>query len=72
MYPHKGEAPPLPYHLLTPRHFLYDLIYNPEESLFLQHGKAMGATLKNGLEMLKNQADLSDLIFQNILKTAFV
>lgn len=66
MYPHKGEAPPLPYHLLTPRHFLYDLIYNPEESLFLQHGKAMGATLKNGLEMLKNQADLSDLIFQNI------
>ncbi len=64
MYPHTEEAPPLPYHLLTPHHFLYDLIYNPEESLFLRHGKAMGATIKNGLEMLKNQADLSDLIFQ--------
>jgi shikimate dehydrogenase len=36
---------------------LYDLIYNPEETLFLQKGKAQGAVTINGLNMLKLQAD---------------
>ncbi|NLX66518.1 MAG: shikimate dehydrogenase, partial [Bacteroidales bacterium] len=39
-----------------PRHLLYDLIYNPEETLFLQKGKARGVTIKNGMEMLQLQA----------------
>ena len=56
MYPHTDECPPLPYHLLTPRHLLYDLVYNPEETLFMKKGAAQGATVKNGLEMLILQA----------------
>ena len=56
MYPHVDEAPPLPYEALTPRHLLYDLVYNPEETLFLRRGAEQGATVKNGLEMLHLQA----------------
>ena len=56
MYPHVDEAPPLPYKALTPRHLLYDLVYNPEETLFLRRGAEQGATVKNGLEMLHLQA----------------
>ena len=49
---------------LTPQHLLYDLIYNPEETLFLKQGKAHGATTKNGLEMLHLQAEASWQIWQ--------
>lgn len=56
MHPHTGEAPQLPYEALTPRHLLYDLIYNPAETLFLQKGARAGATTKNGQEMLERQA----------------
>ncbi|MCD8266813.1 MAG: shikimate dehydrogenase [Prevotellaceae bacterium] len=56
MHPHVDEAPALPYTALTPRHLLYDLVYNPEESRFLRLGKAQGATVKGGLEMLHLQA----------------
>lgn len=56
MFPHVDECPPLPYHLLTSRHLLYDLVYNPEETLFMKKGKAQGARVKNGLEMLILQA----------------
>ena len=45
--------------MLTPGHILFDLIYNPEETLFLKKGKAQGAVVKNGLEMLKIQAEES-------------
>jgi len=44
---------------LTPSHLLFDLIYNPDETLFLQKGKAQGAKTKNGLEMLQLQAEKS-------------
>ncbi len=57
MHPHIQDAPPLPYHLLSEKNFLYDLIYNPTETLFLQKGKIQNAICVNGSEMLALQAD---------------
>lgn len=59
MYPHTEECPALPYEALTPKHLLYDLIYNPDETLFLRKGCEQGALTKNGLEMLLLQAFVS-------------
>ena len=59
MYPAINEAPPVPYELLTSRHYLFDLVYNPEKSLFLQKGGTRGAIIKNGYEMLVIQAEES-------------
>lgn len=56
MHPHIDEAPAIPYELLTPRHLLYDLVYNPLETRFMQLGRENGASVKNGLEMLHLQA----------------
>jgi shikimate dehydrogenase len=56
MYPRIDNCPDIPYHLLTPGHLLYDLLYNPDETLFMQKGRKQGATVKNGLEMLLLQA----------------
>ena len=56
MYPKVDAAPAIPYECLTPRHLLFDLVYNPEDTLFMQKGRAHGATVKNGLEMLHLQA----------------
>ncbi len=57
MYPDVDNCPVLPYESLSDQHLLYDLIYNPKETLFLQKGKRQGATIINGMEMLKKQAD---------------
>ena len=59
MYPAVHECPPLDYEQLTPDHYLYDLIYNPEKTLFLKKGEGKGAMIKNGLEMLVIQAEES-------------
>jgi len=59
MFPHSDQAPVIPYEMLTPNHILFDLVYNPEETLFLKRGKEYGAKVKNGLEMLKIQAEES-------------
>jgi shikimate dehydrogenase len=59
MYPHTEECPKIPYESLTTKHLLYDLLYNPDETLFMRKGKAQGATVKNGLEMLLLQAFVS-------------
>ncbi|MGI4740686.1 MAG: shikimate dehydrogenase family protein [Janthinobacterium lividum] len=56
-YPNVAECPPLLYAALTSQHYLFDLIYNPGETLFLQRGRAAGAHIKNGLEMLELQAE---------------
>lgn len=56
MYPKVDFCPNIPYELLTPDHLLYDLLYNPNETLFMKKGKQQGATVKNGLEMLLLQA----------------
>lgn len=59
MYPKVNEGPAIPYHLLTSRHYLYDLVYNPAKTLFLQKGEERGATIMNGEEMLIIQAEES-------------
>lgn len=58
-YPDVDACPPIPYEYLTDEHLLYDLIYNPEETLFLKRGREKGTATKNGLEMLILQAERS-------------
>ncbi|HBX44818.1 shikimate dehydrogenase family protein [Limibacterium fermenti] len=55
-FPQVNNCPDIPYQNLTPHHLLYDLVYNPAETLFLKKGKDRGATVKNGAEMLERQA----------------
>ena len=57
MHPHTDTAPNIDYNQLTDRHLLYDLVYNPTETCFLQLGAQHGATTQNGLAMLHRQAD---------------
>lgn len=59
MYPKVDTAPPLPYEWVNKRHFLYDLVYNPLSTLFLQKGASKGAATHNGLKMLELQAEKS-------------
>jgi shikimate dehydrogenase len=59
MYPEVHTAPDIPYHYLNREHILYDLVYNPSETLFMKRGIEKGATVKNGLEMLFIQAEKS-------------
>lgn len=59
MFPDTAAAPDIPYAGIGSRHLLYDLIYNPEETIFLQQGRAQGAATKNGSEMLLLQAERS-------------
>lgn len=56
MWPKTDTCPDIPYPLLTPGHLCFDLVYNPETTLFMQKASEMGATVKNGLEMLHGQA----------------
>lgn len=56
MYPHVDAAPQIPYPALTPQHLLFDLVYNPEQPLFLKQGSGFGAQTLNGYEMLVGQA----------------
>ena len=57
--PNVEECPDIPYEFLGPKHLLYDLVYNPAETEFMKRGKSMGASVKNGLEMLHLQAEKS-------------
>lgn len=59
LFPNAENFPPIPYEFITSSHLLFDLIYNPEETVFLQKGRERGALIKNGLEMLQLQADKS-------------
>ena len=59
MTPHVDECPRIPYEAITGEHLLYDLIYNPEKTLFLKKGEEQGAVIKNGYEMLVLQAEKS-------------
>lgn len=59
LFPNINEAPTLPYHLFTDKHLAYDLIYNPEQTLFLKQAKEKGAVTINGLSMLHLQAQKS-------------
>jgi shikimate dehydrogenase len=59
MSPKIDTCPNIPYHFLNKKHLLYDLVYNPSETLFLKRGKDAGASIKNGMEMLVLQAEKS-------------
>ncbi|MFS4483268.1 shikimate dehydrogenase family protein [Hyunsoonleella sp. 2307UL5-6] len=56
-FPNIEECPKIPYNGISENHILFDLVYNPEETLFLRLGKAQGAKTMNGLKMLKLQAE---------------
>lgn len=56
-YPYIENCPAIPYHLLTEQHLLYDLVYNPAETLFLKKGRTQQAKTHNGLSMLHLQAE---------------
>ena len=59
MYPYIDTYPDIPYHALSASHILFDCVYNPTQTLFLQYGQQVGARIKNGLDMLYIQADLA-------------
>jgi shikimate dehydrogenase len=59
MFPNIDSKPVIPYSALTERHLLVDLVYNPDETLFLKLGKDNGAKVLNGLTMLQQQAEKS-------------
>lgn len=59
MYPKVTDCPPLPYEAIGAKHYLFDLVYNPEKTLFLQKGEVQGAVTENGYEMLVLQAEES-------------
>jgi len=59
MFPKTEECPDIPYDKLGANDFLFDLVYNPAETIFLKKGREKGANTKNGLEMLQLQAEES-------------
>jgi shikimate dehydrogenase len=59
MYPAEDVAPAIPYHLVNSSHYLYDLVYKPEKTMFLKEGEKRGAAIQNGYEMLLLQAEES-------------
>ena len=59
MVPNEKSFPPIPYSAITDKHLLFDLVYNPAETLFMKKGIEKGATTSNGLRMLELQADKS-------------
>ena len=64
MFPNTNSAPDLPYDLISDKHILYDLIYNPDEKEFLKRGRLQGAKTINGKDMLHLQAELAWKIFR--------
>lgn len=65
-YPAIEFSPVIPYEFLTAKHLLFDLVYNPEKTLFLAHGESVGASIMNGYEMLVQQAEASWEIWNTI------
>ena len=66
-YPNIENAPEIAYEFITNQHILFDLIYNPEKTLFLKKGDARGATIVNGYKMLVLQAERAFQIWQNYI-----
>lgn len=69
-WPRTEEFPPIPYHRITPSHYLFDLVYNPEITSFMQKGAEAGAHVCNGYEMWKKQAEKNWEIWQMAHKEA--
>ena len=66
MYPKEDHCPDIPYESIDERHLLFDLVYNPAQTLFLRKGAERGATIKNGEDMLLLQAEESWKIWNSI------
>jgi len=64
-HPNVDDCPNIPYDYITDQHYLFDLVYNPEETKFLSNGKKKGALIKNGAKMLELQAERSWEIWNN-------
>jgi shikimate dehydrogenase len=65
MFPETDGFPPIPYDELSPAQFLFDCIYNPEETVFLKEGRVRGCRTQNGTEMLMGQARAAWKIWSN-------
>lgn len=65
-YPHINEKPDIPYEGISGEHFLYDLVYNPAVTSFLEEGARRGAKVQNGLQMLYAQAEAAWDIWHNL------
>ncbi len=65
MSPDTNNFPPIDYDLITAQHYIYDLIYNPARTVFIQRADMRGANVKNGLEMLQIQAEKAWAIWNN-------
>lgn len=63
-FPEVKHCPPIPYHFLTDKHLVYDLIYNPIRTLFLHQAETRGATTCNGWQMFINQAHKAYVIWE--------
>ena len=59
MAPNTNDCPPIPYHVIGETHFIFDLIYNPKETLFMKNAQKSGAHTINGILMLYSQAEAS-------------
>lgn len=66
MFPAMDAAPAIPYEGLTPKSYLFDLVYNPSDTLFTRNGRRQGATVKSGYQMLIKQAEKAWQIYNNI------
>lgn len=66
-FPNIEYAPEIPYEFISEQHILFDLIYNPEKTLFLKKGEDKGATTINGYEMLVLQAERAFQIWQDFI-----
>ena len=69
-YPDVEGYPPLPYEALGEEHLLYDLVYNPTTTQFMQKGLEKGATVKNGWEMLVLQAERNWALWMEVIANA--
>lgn len=68
MYPEVATYPFIPYQFISKQHLCFDLVYNPEETVFLQKAKQQGALIKSGLEMLQLQAEYAWKIWNEGMK----
>ncbi|MCK5857259.1 MAG: shikimate dehydrogenase [Bacteroidales bacterium] len=65
MFPNEDKCPDIPYDGINRFHLVYDLIYNPEKTLFLKKAENQDATIKNGMEMLEQQAETAWIIWNS-------
>lgn len=67
-YPDINRCPKLPYELINKENILFDLVYNPSETLFMKKGKEIGCKTLNGYQMLRLQAEMSWKIWADYIK----